>query len=279
MPKVRDGSKYLKKYDETTISKALDDILNNDISKKAASKKYKIPRSTLQFRLGQKFTKTTLGPNPVLSKEEEEILVNWILESHRKGFPRRKEDLQISAMDGTKPFLKRHNFLTERVPEAVTAASSRVSENDMRKWFLHIETYLKDENYFDILKETCFLLCPKNKTVIAPKGSRNVYEVDNAPAKSNLTVLFTFSAQGEVTPPFIIYPYKRLPASIASSVPDQWGIGTSPNGWMKTELFFEYIANVLHSYLINKNIKFPIILFVDGHSTHTSYQLSDLCSQ
>ncbi|KAJ8977061.1 hypothetical protein NQ317_017223 [Molorchus minor] len=158
------------------------------------SKKYKIPRSTLQFRLGQKFTKTTLGPNPVLSKEEEEILVNWIL-----GEPNPfKENL---PGDGWyKAFLKRHNFLTERVPEAVTAASSRI------------------QTAFLILM--CFLLCPKNKTVIAPKGSRNVYEVDNAPAKSNLTVLFTFSAQGEVTPPFIIYPYKRLPASIASSVPD-----------------------------------------------------------
>nr|CAI5849565.1 unnamed protein product [Callosobruchus analis] len=48
---------------------------------------------------------------------------------------------------------------------------------------------------------------------------------------------------------------------------------------MKAELFFEYIANVFHPYLVSKGTKFPIILFVDQHSTHTSYQLSDLCSK
>lgn len=143
-----------------------------------------------------------------------------------------------------KAFLKRHPQLCERVPEAVTAASTRVSESDIWKWFLHVEAYLKEENHFNILSEserifnsddTCLLLCPNNKSVCAPKGARNVYEIDNAPAKSNLTVLFTSCPNGDITPPFSMYPYKRLPHSIASS--DRWGIGTSPNGWMKTEQF------------------------------------------
>lgn len=90
---------------------------------------------------------------------------------------------------------------------------------------------------------------------------------------------FTFSSQEEVTPPFIIYPYKRLPAAITASVPGQWGVGTSSNGWMKAELFYEYVANVFHPFLVKNNTKFPVILFVDGHSTHTSYQLRVLCRQ
>lgn len=89
--------------------------------------------------------------------------------------------------------------------------------------------------------------------------------------KQNLTVLFTLCANGDVTPPFIIYSYKRLPHSVASSVPDQWEIGTYPKGWMKTELFFEYIVNVFHPHLVKNGGKFPVILFVDGHSTHTSF--------
>ena len=307
MPKVVEGSSYRKNYDEKTISRALEDILNNGLSKKAASRKYGIPRSTLQFRLSEKFTKSTFGPSPILSVDEEKMLVDWVFHSHKKGFPRRKEDLQISIKsfldekprdnpfrdnmpgDGWyKAFLKRHPTLCERVPESVTAASGRVSEADIRKWFLNIETYLKEENYFDILNfpdrvfnadETCFMLCPKNKTILAPRGARNVYEIDNAPAKSNLTVLFTFSAKGDITPPFIIYPYKRVPSAIASSVPDTWGVGTSSNGWMKAELFFEYIGNVFHPFLVKKCTQFPVILYVDGHSTHNSYQLSVLCSQ
>lgn len=141
MPNVIEGSRYRKTYDEGTISRALEDILNNGLSKKAASRKYGIPRSTLQFRLSQKFSKSTFGPRPILSNDEEQILVDWVFHSAKKGFPRRKEDLQISVKcfldekprdnpfkdnmpgDGWyKAFLKRHPTLSERVPEAVTAA-------------------------------------------------------------------------------------------------------------------------------------------------------------
>ncbi|KAI4466911.1 piggybac transposable element-derived protein 4 [Holotrichia oblita] len=107
---------------------------------------------------------------PFPPPDEEQILVDWLFHSAKKGFPRRKEDLQISVKcfldekprdnpfkdnmpaDGWyKAFLMRHPTLSERVPEAVTAASTTVSEADIRKWFLNIETYLKQENYFDIL--------------------------------------------------------------------------------------------------------------------------------
>ncbi|VEN50518.1 unnamed protein product [Callosobruchus maculatus] len=46
--------------------------------------------------------------------------------------------------------------------------------------------------------------------VIATKGTRNVYEVDQGDAKQNSAVMLTFCASGTITPP-IIYPNKRLP--------------------------------------------------------------------
>ena len=91
--------------------------------------------------------------------------------------------------------------------------------------------------------------------------------------------MFTFSAAGQVTNPMIIYPYKRLSATIINSVPSAWGIGHSENGWMKVELFYEYIGNVLYPYLKEIATTFPIILFVDGHSTHQTLKLSQLCTE
>ena len=306
MPKTVEGDSYTKKYNENQLSRAILAI-KNGLPKKTAAKKYGIPRATLQFRLSTKFTKHTHGPEPFLTKDEEDTLEKWILESYRKGFPLREEDVQVSVKgflddqprktpfkdnrpgDGWyKGYLKRHPLLTERQPEGVTAASATVSEADIKKWFKTITEYLNDENYSDVLQypsrifnsdETCFMLCPKTKSVLAPKGVRNVYEVDNATAKQNVTVLFTFSADGSTAPPFIIYPYKRIPALISSSVPDEWGIGGSQNGWMKAELFFEYIANVFHPYLVQRNTIFPVILFGDGHTTHTNFHLSELCSR
>ncbi|KAF2892421.1 hypothetical protein ILUMI_13752 [Ignelater luminosus] len=90
--------------------------------------------------------------------------------------------------------------------------------------------------------------------------------------------MFTFSASGGVTPPMIIYSLKRLPSHIQSSVSSKWGTDLSDNGWMQAKLFYKYAGNVLYPYLKDKNAEFPIILFVDGHRMHLTYNLSNLCS-
>lgn len=106
-----------------------------------------------------------------------------------------------------------------------------------------------------------------------------MYEIDNAPAKCGLKVMFTFSASGVITPPMIIYPLKRNRADIIASVPDEWGIGLSSNGWMNKDLFLPYITYVLHPYLVRENTEFPILLFVDGHKSHINFELSSECKE
>ncbi|KAI4456571.1 homeobox-like domain superfamily [Holotrichia oblita] len=222
MPKVQEGVKYENKYKEEDVIQALKAI-ENGISQRKASQIFEVPRQTLQFRKSEKFqNKISLGPNTILTSEEEATLEEWILTSYRKRFPLRKLDIQMSVKDSldSKPrensfqdnlpgegwyraFLKRHPALTHRTPEAVTSASSVVSEADIRKWFSSVEEYLKSKNQYHILKdptrvfngdESCFYLCPKNFKVTAPRGARNVYDVDSGQAKMNITVMFTFSA-------------------------------------------------------------------------------------
>ncbi|KAJ8952744.1 hypothetical protein NQ318_008058 [Aromia moschata] len=250
--------------------------------------------------------KVSHGPSPVLSVEEEHTLVEWILECQRKGFPRRKTDIKISVkkyldevkrtsifrdnLPGDKwfnAFLRRPVNLRVRTSEAVTNASSQISAKDIKSWFIKVQSYLKEKELFLILDdpaiifngdETAFMLCPKKSKIVAQKGSKDVYEVDTASAKSNLTVMFSFCANGLTTPPMIIYPYKRMPKDILNNFPDGWGLGYSDNGWMKAELFYEYIANVFHKSLVANGVKFTVILFVDGHKTHMTIQLSKLCN-
>nr|CAH7742610.1 unnamed protein product [Callosobruchus chinensis] len=292
---------------EQKLENALEAVAKG-MSKKTAAKRFGIPRSTIQYRLSDKFKSPGYGPPTVLTNKEEEILIKWIFECHRKGFPRRIDDVQASVQqlikkdrretpfkDGRpgkgwyKAFLRRHPEIVERTTEAVTAASAPISEKDIRKWFEFIESYHIEENYRQILNdasrvyngdETNFLLCPKNKKVLAPKGSKNVLEVDHGTAKASLTVMFSFSASGSAAPPMIIYPYKKnVPKDIADTIPDQWGIGHSDNGWMKSELFVDYILNIFHPYLIEQKVQRPVILFLGGHKTHLTIELSELCSR
>ena len=45
------------------------------------------------------------------------------------------------------------------------------------------------------------------------------------------------------------------------------------------ELFYEYIANIFHPFLVSQGVIFPVVLFVDGHKSHLMYQLSVLCNK
>ncbi|XP_030749805.1 uncharacterized protein LOC115877675 [Sitophilus oryzae] len=193
MPKTAPQESYTKKYSEESLNKAIEKV-KNGMPKCTACNKYNIPRATLQFRLSDKFTKSSHGPSPILSSQEEDLLVNWIKDCQRKGFPRRKEDIQTSVkqfLDESprenpfknnlpgegwyKAFMKRHPDLTTRKSEGVSVASSAISEQDIRKWFRDIHSYLNEKGYDEVLEhperlfnadETNFQLCPQNKRVI-----------------------------------------------------------------------------------------------------------------
>jgi hypothetical protein len=48
---------------------------------------------------------------------------------------------------------------------------------------------------------------------------------------------------------------------------------------MAAEVVDEYIGKGFALQFGKYNIKCPLIIFVDGHSTHLTYQLRELCSQ
>lgn len=92
-------------------------------------------------------------------------------------------------------------------------------------------------------------------------------------------MLGTFNANVQSLKAMIVYPYTRPPKDLVNSVPNSWAIGLSDSGWMKSETFYEYVAKVLHHWLLEHHVIPPVLFIVDGHKTHLTYQLSDFCSQ
>lgn len=101
------------------------------------------------------------------------------------------------------------------------------------------------------------------------RGNRTVYNIVNAVEKESATVLFTYSATGIRAPPMVLYKYAEgIPKKVLEKFPSGWGIGNSENGWMTIETFYEYITNVFYPWLIKEKIQFPVVLYLDGHSSH-----------
>ncbi|TGZ46503.1 Uncharacterized protein DBV15_10347 [Temnothorax longispinosus] len=48
---------------------------------------------------------------------------------------------------------------------------------------------------------------------------------------------------------------------------------------MTTETFYEYIANVFYPWLLKENIHFPIVLYLDKHSSHVTIPLVSFCRE
>lgn len=94
-----------------------------------------------------------------------------------------------------------------------------------------------------------------------------------------MTVLVTGSANGVLAPTTVLYSYKRIPQDIADNFPTDWAIGKSDSGWMTCEAFFEFVANVFYPWLVSQGIVFPVILFIDGHTSHISLQTSQFCEE
>lgn len=120
---------------------------------------------------------------------------------------------------------------------------------------------------------------PKGWYILAPKGAKNVYERDRGRAKESITVMFSFSANALITSPTIIFPYKRIPKEILESIPKGIQYMTTDSGWMTSEAFFYYIKEVFYPFLVENHIVFPVVLYVDGHKTNLTLNLSKLCEE
>lgn len=103
-------------FSEENIQNAENAVVNGKISKKSAAKLFNIPRSTLQFRLSESYKKSRPGPITILTKVEENQIVEWVVESCKRGFPKRKEDIlfSVKAFLDTSP--RQHPFGSKNMP-------------------------------------------------------------------------------------------------------------------------------------------------------------------
>ncbi|GBP01004.1 hypothetical protein EVAR_2287_1 [Eumeta japonica] len=61
-------------------------------------------------------------------------------------------------------------------------------------------------------------------------------------------------------------------------MPSKWGIGRRDTGWMTADVFNQFITELFAPYLAENNIK-PVILFIHGHKSHITLQLSLTCKE
>ena len=79
---------------------------------------------------------------------------------------------------------------------------------------------------------------------------------------------------GSIVAPAILYPDLRMPIDIAEQIPEEFYIDHSESRCMKSANFYEYIGDPFITWLNGHIIPKRVILFIDGHSSHLTFQVS-----
>ncbi|CAH0723593.1 unnamed protein product, partial [Brenthis ino] len=296
-------------YTEEALAQAVQAIRTENKSIREACHHYGVPRSTVQDRISGRYKEQPrkVGPEPILGIDGEQKIVDWITELAKCGIPVSKEVLLENVAKIIKNILRenkfpegrpgqtwyqnvlrRHPKIRVREPESINKAREAVRESLIKKWFTDLECFLIERGVIDIMNdpdrilnadETGVSLCPKSGKVLAPKGYKNVYIVKRGNENETITVLIMITASGKVCPPLVVFPYIKPSKAVVDSMPEGWIIGKTELGWMRSNVFYEYIANDFNNWLVENNIKKPVILFVDGHKSHMSMPLSQFCAE
>lgn len=199
-------------------------------------------------------------------------------------------------------FMTRHPELSLRNAESISRQRGQLTEQCIRGWFKDTEEYFRSKNIENVLgdaernynaDETGFLLNPKTGKVLGPTGQGMYSEAGGC--KTQVSVLVTTRADGKLMQP-VIYPYKRaVPKEIVDRVPHGYGIARSDSGWMTSDIFFEYVANVFVPELEvwrrqKKGLREEeeelvlddqdwVVLWIDGYKSHLTVHASLVCDQ
>ncbi|KAJ8968948.1 hypothetical protein NQ314_002040 [Rhamnusium bicolor] len=136
-------------------------------------------------------------------------------------------------------------FYEATFAEALEKYRAQITEEYITSWFGDLKSFLIKSNAATILEdpsrilngnESGFRLCPKTGKVLGVRGP-----------------------DGRLCPPLVIFPYVKPQKNLVDHMPPDWILGKSDSGWMRSEVFYEYVANELNKWLEREQIQRPVL--------------------
>uniref|UniRef100_A0A1B6JFL2 DDE-1 domain-containing protein n=2 Tax=Homalodisca TaxID=139475 RepID=A0A1B6JFL2_9HEMI len=290
--------KKTQKYDEDSLKEAVKEV-DNGSSVYAAARKYNIPYETLR-RWSENPPKTPgSGKATVLSKEEENYIVEALLYAAKCGYPLDRKDLQymvcsyVKSVGRKTPFkddMPGYDFLrgfekrwahelSKRKPEILTKARAEgLSQFVVDEFFKIYEQVLVEnglenhpERIFN-LDETGLGTDPTKGKVFVPKSAKVSYSRSGGAGRLQYSVLFVASASGERYPPCVVFKGQGdLQSTWVQGGPPGALYGVTQSGWMQDFIFEKWLINFANQ---TKNLEKPVLVLFDGHGSHLTYNVT-----
>jgi hypothetical protein len=286
-------------YTEGNIQLAIQDLSSQQLqSNKRAAAIYNIPRRTLVDRRAGRRSRRDCEPNSKrLSKLEEEVIAQRILDDSLRGVPPSKANVRDMAdrllrERGSKPTGKNwvDNFI-KRTPELRTRWSrpydrQRAACEDLaiiRPWFTLVQSMkvkygIADEDTWNF-DESGFMMGKISSQLIVTGSEKPGKQKKLQPGDREwVTLVQGVAATGRVIPPFLIFAGKVLISSWYADLPRNWVIAVSATGWINNELALAWLKH-FDAHTKASSAGAYRLLIIDGHESHCSVEFQDYCKE
>jgi len=217
--------KYKAQYSNEDVEKAYEEVKDGKMSERAAALAYGVPRSTLKDKLAGRVVNETAGRPPVLSKEEEDLIVERLIIHGDWGFPLSTTDVRhiikdyldrqgrttrfvnnLPGPDFILSFLNRHPVLSNRRANLIKRSRAAVTHEIVQDFFKHFAKAAEGvpaENMFNY-DETYLQDNPGVIKAIYKKGTKHAEHVRNH-SKTSISLMICGPAAGQLLHPYVVY--------------------------------------------------------------------------
>lgn len=278
---------------EEVIQRALQDVARRRYrSYRAAAKAHNLPKSTLTDRAKSTQTRRKARESQqILSSEQEDLLVRWILELERTGNAPNHEQLRqmaalVSVISGgvgvigknwVPRFLQRHPEVHTK--RGVTIAAERVRDitsASLSSWFdnlrkLILERKIQPANIWNVDETGNALGVCSNQTVVGSSGKKRTF-VRRPQNREWVSVIECISTGGRSTTPLVIFKGKSVQLQwFDPQKTPNWYYESSPNAYTSNEIAVKWLRDVFIPETVPEGgTKEYRLLLLDGHSSHVT---------
>ena len=295
---IRMPPKKRKLWQDSDMLAAMEKV-EEGVPVSAAARMFNVPRRTLDDRMKGHVSHGTLpGPSTVLSKEQEDALMTYLVYMAEHGFPLTRKMVMafawaIALRSGASErfsqngpsnhwwlnFKRRHPNLTLRKVDTLDRSRAQSLNADVIKEYFDLLGKVLTEN--DLLSsprqiyncdETYLPLNESKEKAVTVKSAKSTY-CQSTGSTEHITMLCGVSASGAALPPMIIYPRSFPGGQYRFGGPDDCVYSKSESGWVDSDLFLQWFKKVFLKYAVQER---PLLLLVDGHKSHETLELIDL---
>lgn len=269
-----------------------------ELSIRAVARLYNIPRSTLTNRMNGRTFKADSRPiSHMLTKVEEDVIVQYILELDSRGFPPLIDDVraiadQILATRSSRRvgkqwpyrFIQRREELRTRFSRAYDFQRALCEDPDIiGAWFrlvfnMQAKYGIQDCDFYNF-DETGFMMGIICSMMVVTRADRSGKVKQVQPGNREwATAITCVSGDGFDVPPFLLVQgiYHLAHWYTESGLPNNWVIKTTSNGWTDNVTGLDWIKHFDKHTRARRQGGYRMLV-LDGHESHQSIEFEDYC--